>query len=192
MDIEQKLLAIREREKTIHDAAVKRDQSILFYRRCIAEAHDVYRKDTADDRYQLENLMRQLKTYCDENPPTKGKSHKFAGGKFGYGKQPPKFFVDGQLADAKNPALLDYVKGNCPQFVKLKESVDWETLKKNIYVEDDMAYLQSTGEVIPEMKVQIVPDKFTVRTTDSPLQKALDLDALHTLNEEDDADDETD
>ena len=189
MEVEQTLLVIRNLEKLIRDAEIKRDQSIMFYQRCLDKANDVFRKDTADARFQLENLLRKLQTYYDENPPTKGKSHKFAGGKFGYSKQSPKFFCDGQPASADNPALLDYVKTNCPQFVKIKESVGWDALKKNIYVEDGAAFLQDTGEVIPNMKVQTVPDKFTVRTTDSPLKKALDLEALRILNIEDEEDD---
>lgn len=189
MEVEQTLLVIRNLEKLIRDAEVKRDQSLMFYRHCLDKANDVFRKDTADARFQLENLMRKLQNYYDENPPTKGKSHKFAGGKFGYTKQSPKFFIDGQPASADNPALLDYVKANSPQFVKLKESVNWDALKKNIYVEDGAAYLQDTGEIISNMKVQIVPDKFTVRTTDSPLQKTLDLETLRILNAEDEEDD---
>ena len=128
--------------------------------------------------------MIQLKNFYDENPPAKGKSHKFAGGKFGYSKQPTKFFVDGKPASSDNAALLQYVKNYCPQFVKCKETVDWASLKDDIYVDDETAYRKSTGEVILEMKVQKLPDKFSVKTTDSPLKKALDLETLRSLNTE--------
>lgn len=192
MEIEQKLLVIRSLEKSIRDAEVKRDKSIEFYRCCIAQAHDVFRKDTADDRFQLENLIRSLKRYYDENPPTKGKSIKFAGGKFGYSKRTPKFFFDGEPAASDNAALLEFVKNNHAQFVRTKEFVDWDKLRKNLDFDGDNVTLADTGEIIPDMKVQQLPDKFTVKTTDSPLKKALDLETLHALNEEDEQDETTD
>ena len=192
MEIEQKLLVIRSLEQSIHDAELKRDKSIDFYQRCILEAQEVFRKDTADARFQLENLMRSLQRYFDENPPAKGKSLKFAGGKFGYSKRTPKFFYDGTPAASDNAALLEFVKNNHAQFVRTKNFVDWDNLKKNLDFDGDNVILADTGEIIPDMKVQKLPDKFTVKTTDSPLKKALDLETLHTLNEEDEHDDETD
>lgn len=191
MEIEQTLLEIRELENQIHDAEIKRDNSIEFYRRRIAEAEKVFGTDTYDARIKLENLLIQLKDFYDENPPTKGKSHKFAGGKFGYSKQPTKFFVDGKPAASDNPALIDYAKKFCPHYLRYKETVDWSKLKDEIYVEDGAAYLKSTGEVIPDMKVQTLPDKFSVKVTESPLKKALDLETLRSLNTEE-AEDETD
>lgn len=189
MEIEQTLLVIRNLESSIRDAEIKRDKSIDFYQRCIAEAQDVFRKDTADTRYQLENLMRRLQNYFDENPPAKGKSLKFAGGKFGYGKRTPKFFYDGTPATSDNAALLEFVKNNHAQFVRTKEFVDWDKLRKNLDFDGDNVILADTGEIIPNMKVQQLPDKFTVKTTDSPLKKTLDLETLHALNEEDEQDD---
>ncbi len=192
MEIEQKLLEIRELENQIHDAEIKRDNSIAFYQRRIAEAKKVFGTDTYDARINLENLLIQLKTFYDENPPTKGKSLKFAGGKFGYSKQPTKFFVDGKPASSDNLALLGYVKEHCPQFVRTKDFVDWDKLKKNLDFDGDNVILADTGEVIPEMKVQNLPDKFSVKTTDSPFQKALDLETLRSLNAEEEQHETTD
>ena len=192
MEIEQTLLVIRNLEKSIRDAEVKRDNSIAFYQRCISEAQEVFRKDTADTRFQLENLIRRLKNYFDENPPTKGKSLKFAGGKFGYSKHTPKFFYDGTPAASDNAALLEFVKNNHAQFVRTKEFVDWDKLRKNLDFDGDNVVLADTGEIIPNMKAPKLPDKFTVKTTDSPLKKALDLETLHVLNEEDEQDETTD
>ena len=192
MEIEQALLEIRELENQFHAAEIKRDNSIEFYQRRIADTNDVFKSDTYDIRIKLENLLIQLQTFYDENPPTKGKSHKFAGGKFGYSKQPTKFFVDGKPATSDNPALINYVKSYCPQFLKLKELVDWSKLKDEIHVEDGTAYLKSTGEVIPEMKVQTLPDKFSVKVTESPLKKALDLETLRSLSTEEAEDEQTD
>ena len=192
MEIEQTLLVIRNLEKSIRDAEVKRDNSIAFYQRCISEAQEVFRKDTADTRFQLENLIRRLKNYFDENPPTKGKSLKFAGGKFGYSKHTPKFFYDGTPAASDNAALLEFVKNNHAQFVRTKDFVDWDNLRKNLDFDGNNVILTDTGEIIPDMKVQKLPDKFTVKTTDSPLKKALDLETLHALNEKDEQDETTD
>lgn len=181
MIIEQILTDIHALEETIRLAEVKRNQSVFFYRRCIAEADDVFRTDTADARFQLERLIGELKTYYDENPPLKGKSHKFAGGKFGYSKQTPKFFCDGKPAAANNPALLNYAKNYAPQFVKFKEFVDWASLKKELLVDDGIVFRESTGETVPEIKAYVMPDKFSVKTTDSPLKKSLDVETLRSM-----------
>ena len=191
MEIEQKLLEIRELENQFHDAEIKRDNSIEFYQRRIADTEKVFKSDTYDIRIKLENLLIQLKTFYDENPPTKGKSLKFAGGKFGYSKHTPKFYVDGKPASSDNLALLGYVKEHCPQFVRTKDFVDWDKLKKNLDFDGDNVILADTGEVIPEMKVQTLPDKFSVKVTESPLKKALDLETLRSLNTEE-TEDETD
>ena len=191
MEIEQTLLQIRELENQFHDAEIKRDNSIEFYQRRIAEAKKVFGTDTYDIRIKLENLLIQLKTFYDENPPTKGKSLKFAGGKFGYSKHTPKFFYNGTPAASDNAALLEFVKNNHAQFVRTKDFVDWDKLKKNLDFDGDNVILADTGEVIPEMKVQTLPDKFSVKVTESPLKKALDLETLRSLNTED-AEDETD
>ena len=57
MEIEQTLLEIRELENQIHDAEIKRDNSIEFYRRRIAEAEKVFGTDAYDARIKLENLF---------------------------------------------------------------------------------------------------------------------------------------
>lgn len=192
MEIEQTLLEIRDLETQIRDAEIKRDNSIAFYQNRIAEAKKVFNSDTYDARINLENLLIQLKKFYDENPPAKGKSHKFAGGKFGYSKHTPKFFYDGKPAASDNAALLKFVKNNHAQFVRTKEFVDWDNLKKNLDFDGDNVILADTGEVIPKMKVQTLPDKFSVKTTDSPFQKALDLETLRSLNAEEEQHETTD
>lgn len=72
-------------------------------------------------------------------------------------QQQPEFVKDDE-------ALLNWVKENTPEFVKIKESIDWAGLKKNIQINGEIAINKVTGEIIdgitvkerePEFKVEV-------------------------------------
>ncbi|WP_317423192.1 host-nuclease inhibitor Gam family protein [uncultured Acidaminococcus sp.] len=94
-----------------------------------------------------------LQLYAEERlKNSKRKSVSLPSGKFGYRKQPPKITHDDTI-------LLAFAKETAPQFVKVKESVDWANLKKGCTVDGDHLISQD-GEIIPGVTVEQHPDKF--------------------------------
>ena len=62
--------------------------------------------------------------------------------------------------------LLVYVKEhNMPEFVKVKEEVDWATYKKECEIADGKAVNVQTGELLPEdiITVEDVPGSFDIK-----------------------------
>ena len=59
-------------------------------------------------------------------------------------------------------ALLAFVKQNRPEFVRVKESVDWAELKKHLHVEDGAAYFADTGEMPDGVTVTEKPSEFKI------------------------------
>ena len=59
-------------------------------------------------------------------------------------------------------ALLAFVKQNRPEFVRVKESVDWAELKKHLHVEDGAAYFADTGEMPDGVSVVDKPSEFKI------------------------------
>ena len=153
-DIEDYLIQIREHEQKIAAAKEKRDQSIAYFRQLIANAQTIFNEETADDQNQIATLSSVLEQYFNENPPVDRKSHKFAGGSFGYNKARTKYFFNGNELNADNPALLDFTRSNRPEFVKVKESVDWAKLKAALDFDNEHVFFADTGEVFDGVKAQ--------------------------------------
>lgn len=164
-EIEAALLQIRELENQIQAAADKRDQSIAFYRNRIDEAQKIFETDTAQIKFEIDNITVALKRFCDENPPVNRKSHKFAGGSFGYRKPDMRYVIGGSEANSDNAALLKFVKTGHQEFLRVKESVDWKTLKTKLTDDGEQVFLQDTGEVINGMRPVPQPEKFFVKVT---------------------------
>ena len=59
-------------------------------------------------------------------------------------------------------ALLAFVKQNRPEFVRVKESVDWAELKKHLHVEDGAVYFADTGEFADGVSVVDKPSEFKI------------------------------
>ena len=62
--------------------------------------------------------------------------------------------------------LLAYVKEhNMPEFVKVKEEVDWASYKKECEISDGKVVNFETGELLPEdlILVEDVPGDFTIK-----------------------------
>lgn len=58
--------------------------------------------------------------------------------------------------------LLAYVKQHRPEFVRVKETVDWAELKKHLHVEDGAAYFADTGEMPDGVTVTEKPSEFKI------------------------------
>ena len=163
-DINTILLKIHQHELNIANAKAKRDEEIAYFQKFIDNAKQNYDIDIAEDVYHIGELKKVLQAYFDANPPVGRKNHKFAAGSFGYNKAQTKFFFNGNEANANNPEFVNYcccVNG-LPQFIKVKEYLDWANLKKSLDADDNgNVYLASTGELIHELRAQKV---FSVKT----------------------------
>ncbi|WP_057768119.1 host-nuclease inhibitor Gam family protein [Cytobacillus praedii] len=78
-------------------------------------------------------------------------------GKISLKKQQPEF-------QKNEEELLEYAK--VTGFVKVKESTDWASLKKNCVVSDGKLYDTTTGEEVPGVVVIERDEKFTVELND--------------------------
>jgi len=153
--VEETLLKIHDLQKFIDSAEAKRDQSINFLRLRIEDAKSACDNETAYAREEIEALKTPLEDYFKQNPPTgKRKSLKFACGSFGYRKASTKFFFDGHELNADNADLLAFAKTSRPEFVKVKESVDWAKLKDTLDFDDENVFFTDTGELFTGVKAQ--------------------------------------
>lgn len=101
-----------------------------------------------------ENLLR---LYAEDRlKNSKRKSVSLPSGKFGFRKQPPKITHN-------DTVLLAFAKETAPQFVKVKESVDWAGLKKTCVIDQDKM-IDENGEVLPGITIEQQEPKFYVDT----------------------------
>lgn len=192
LEVEEQLERLHELNDRIAAAQKRRDTFQNHYREKMIRADEIFEQETEHLRAEIDSLTATLRRFAELNITGKKRSMKFPSGTLSFTKQQPQFFIGGVSVASDNAALLEFVKSNHAQFVRTKEFVDWDKLRKNLDFDGDNVTLADTGEIIPDMKVQQLPDKFTVKTTDSPLKKALDLETLHALNEEDEQDETTD
>jgi len=84
-------------------------------------------------------------------------SYALPGGKLLRKKQQPKF-------DTDDEALVAWLKSSdMKQFVKVKESADWASLKKLVAMSADGEHvMMADGEIVPGVTVTIRPDIFKV------------------------------
>lgn len=162
-DVERTLLQIRLLQQQIDDAKTKRDLAVQFYQQFIANAKENFDTDTKPARDEIALLQYRLQRFYDANPPKGRKSHKFAAGSFGYNRAQTEYFFNGQKCDANNRELLNFCADNGNlQFVKVKEYLDWASLKKNLDFDDSgNVHFVDTGELVNGLRAQKV---FFVKT----------------------------
>ena len=59
--------------------------------------------------------------------------------------------------------LLEWLKQNASEYIRTKESVDWRTLKDQLFESDGEFFLTDTGEKVPGISETIVPAEFEVK-----------------------------
>ena len=165
-EVEEILQQIHDLESEVSEAAKKRDTSIGYFQSRIAKAELIYENETKFAKAEIASLSYSLEVWLKNNMPKKKKSLNFAGGKIGFSKQPPKYFIGESEVKGTDKTLLEVVKKIAPEYVKTKteEYTDWKNFKGKLSIDGDAVYYADTGEVIAEMRGQILPDKFTVET----------------------------
>jgi len=162
-EINATLLKIRQHEQSIAEAKAKRDKSVAYFRQFIANADHIFEVETKEDAVAIELLKQRLKSYFDANPPVGRKSLQFAAGSFGYNKAQTEYFFNGQKCDANNQEFARFcVKSGRTQFIKIKECLDWATVKKSLDFDDPNAVVfADTGEIVDGLRAE---KKFSVKT----------------------------
>ena len=131
----------------------------------IAERENLAEKEKAIDE-KLDNETKYLKgllfRYFEsvKHKETKTQeTYKLLDGSLVFKKPAQKLVPDKEK-------LLAYVKANnMPEFVKVKEEVDWAAYKKECEISDGRAVNVQTGDLLPEdlIKVEEEPGAFTVK-----------------------------
>lgn len=159
-DVEGILLKIHVLEQDIAVEKNKCDQSVAFFKARIDEAKNIFEQDTKDLQDSVAILKAKLERYFNDNPPTKTKSLKFAGGSFGYNKAQTKYFLNGAELNADNKDLLAIVDKD---YVKTKTYVDWAKFKTKLtFDKPDEVFIADTGELVAGLRAQRV---FAVKTS---------------------------
>lgn len=155
---------IAEYEAGIRAAEKERDEFIARYQEKIDRAKEICEKATADARCQIALLTEQLRQFAAANVTDKKRSIPLPSGTLSFRKQAPRYYFGDKEVTADNPDLIDFTRLYYGEYVKTKEYVDWANFKTKLKIDGDAVYFADTGELIDGLKVQILPDKFTVKT----------------------------
>jgi len=128
--------------KKIKEARADRDTWVAWYK-------DKIREITEQTDFDTMNLERMLADYFGTVPHKITKtqeSYKLPGGKLVLKKQNPEFKRD-------DKAVLEWLKtNNLPQYIKVKEELDWAGLKSATAVFEGHVVTED-GEIIPGIDV---------------------------------------
>ena len=109
----------------------------------------------------IDYMKAKLQQYFESVPHKATKtqeSYTLPGGKLIMKRQQPKFDLD---EDALIPWLESEQRG---ELIKVKKSVDWATLKKEVVYSSESSYATTIdGEVIPGVMITHRPDVFEVK-----------------------------
>lgn len=102
----------------------------------------------------------KLQVYAEDRlKNSKRKSVNLPSGKFGFRKGQPKIEHDDSI-------LMKYAKASNPQFIKVKESLDWSGLKKSCTV-DGEKMIDENGEVLPGITIHPAEQTFYVNVKEN-------------------------
>lgn len=166
LEADKLLEAIAELEGEIASEEKERDTLIEHYQEKIARARDICDKATQEARELVGYYTEQLREYALERVTEKKRSVPLPSGTLSFRKQSPRYYLNGKEIENRDADLLEVVKSVAPRYVKLKteEFTDWANFKKKLTIVEGGVIYEETGELIPEIRGQIVPDKFTVTT----------------------------
>ena len=111
-------------------------------------------KDIAKFSSWLEDyLNKQIEAGLAKKTPTQ-LNYKLPSGKLVRKCQEPEYDLD-------DAAIIKWLKANSPEFIKVKEEVAWNDLKKTLVVDGDQMVTEY-AEVVPGIKVHAREDIFKV------------------------------
>lgn len=115
---------------------------------------EVYQKQFESKTAYLKEQLRQYFETVPHKTTKTQETYKLPSGTLKLKKQNPEYIRDEEK-------LLIWAKANNPAHVKVKESVDWAELKKELKFVDDKA-LTEDGEIVDGVKVVKRPDVFGI------------------------------
>ena len=106
------------------------------------------------ERLFFETLLKEYMENKQQEEP-KTKTIKLPHGKIAIRQQQPEFIRDNEI-------LLDWLKTNRPEFIRIKEEPDWSGLKKVVQVAGEKVIDPESGEVVAGVRVEERPPKLVV------------------------------
>ncbi|MBR0061835.1 MAG: host-nuclease inhibitor Gam family protein [Selenomonadaceae bacterium] len=143
----------------------ERDALIAHFKGKISVAENICDEQTREQREEIAALTEQLRRFATERVSDKKRSVKLPSGTLAFRKVQPKFYFDNAEVNATSDRLIQFVKQNAPDFLKVKtvESADWANFKKQLVINGDNAFFKDTGEIVDGLTVQQFPDEFNVK-----------------------------
>lgn len=145
----KKLRKIAEKEQEVHDLVDAEIFKLENFRKSEIER-------LSREKAFFEGLLYEYHAPKYEEDPKGNKTLRFPSGSITFKKQQPDYQRD-------EDKLLAWVKANRPEYVKVKESVDWANLKKDCQITNDGLLVTSDGEIVEGVVVEQRPDKFEVK-----------------------------
>lgn len=120
---------------------------------------------TIDSEQRISYFEMVLQPYIEQQlAGGKAKTYKLPSGSVQLAKQSPEFEVGVDKAGADTPELIEYAQKSAPELLKIKETVNWGELKKQLIVTESGHVVHGqTGEVLPFIRGTIRPDKLNIK-----------------------------
>lgn len=121
-----------------------------------AKLDEYLAKVNSEENGSIEYFIELLKPFAMEQlQGSKKKTVTLPSGSLSFKKQSPEFVKNDE-------ELLAFAKESVPEFVKIKESVDWAEMKKECIV-DGNRLVTKDGEIVQGVTVNERDDTFTVK-----------------------------
>ena len=118
----------------------------------------------SDAEKSIEYLSELLRPYLVSRlADQRSKTLKLPGGTVSLRKPDAEFSIDGEKVAADNPELLEFVRRSNPDYLKIKEQVDWSGLKSTLITTEAGRVMTGDGEIIEFMAAWQPPDKINVK-----------------------------
>lgn len=165
LEVEELLSRLGELNANIAAAKERCNAFVNHYTAKIERAQSLFTAETAGDRAEIADITARLERYTLSHITGKKRSIQLPSGSLQLTRQQPKFIIGGQSAANNNPALIELARRLDTELVKVTETADWAELKKRLKTDDEgNVYLKDTGEILSDMRAEVQPDKFTVKT----------------------------
>lgn len=148
----RKILAKQQYQDSVKGVAAERIQQV-----------QIWEKQELDEAQQsIDFLAERLRPYVAQQLDGK-KTLKMPSGNISFRAASPEFYIEGEKVDGKNQVLLEHIKKNAPEYIKLQESTDWAKFKKDLMVTSTGQVVNTNGEILSFMAAVQQPDKITVK-----------------------------